>query len=68
MSNPVFSPTPFDPPLAGYGVSFSAIVDIDGDNDLDGFTGNYEGTINFFRIPVQQLTHPSRLLKQIHLA
>ncbi len=49
MSNPNFSPTPFDPPLAGYGVSFSAIVDIDGDNDLDGFTGNYDGTINFFR-------------------
>ncbi|SEF90283.1 FG-GAP-like repeat-containing protein [Nitrosomonas ureae] len=57
MSNPVFRYTPFDPPVAGYGGSFRAMVDIDGDNDLDGFAGNYDGTISFLR-NMGTATHP----------
>jgi len=57
MSNPVFRYTPLDPPVAGYG-GFSAMVDIDGDNDLDGFAGNYDGTISFLR-NTGTATHPA---------
>ena len=54
INNPVFAAATSNPfGLGNAGTAAPTFVDIDGDEDLDAFIGNYYGGIYFFRNSIQ---------------